>query len=65
VVLVISHLVLDLITHSKDIAVAPFIKGPKFGLGLYAKYPIVASFWRLGMVLCAGGFIKVVGLCSP
>jgi len=39
---VISHLVLDLITHSKDIAVAPFIKGPKFGLGLYAKHPIVA-----------------------
>ena len=39
---VISHLILDLITHSNDIAIAPFIKGPKFGLGLYAGYPIVA-----------------------
>jgi membrane-bound metal-dependent hydrolase YbcI (DUF457 family) len=45
---VISHLVLDLITHSKDIAVAPFIKGPKFGLGLYAKYPIVAFILEIG-----------------
>jgi hypothetical protein len=42
---VISHLILDLITHSSDIAIAPFIKSPKFGLGLYAKYPIVASCW--------------------
>ena len=39
---VVSHLVLDLITHSRDVATAPFIKGPKFGLGLYAKYPMVA-----------------------
>jgi len=45
---VISHLVLDLITHSKDIAVAPFIRGPKFGLGLYAKYPIVAFILEIG-----------------
>jgi len=49
---VISHLILDLITHSNDIVVAPFIKSPKFGIGLYAKYPIVA-------------FTKVAGLCSP
>jgi membrane-bound metal-dependent hydrolase YbcI (DUF457 family) len=45
---VISHLVLDLITHSKDIAVAPFIKGPKFGLGLYAKYPFIAFILEIG-----------------
>ncbi len=45
---VISHLVLDLITHSKDIAIAPFIKGPKFGLGLYAKYPIIAFILEIG-----------------
>jgi hypothetical protein len=45
---VISHLVLDLITHSDDIVIAPFIKGPKFGLGLYAKYPIVAFILEIG-----------------
>jgi len=45
---VISHLVLDLMTHSKDIAIAPAIKGPKFGLGLYAKYPMVAFILEIG-----------------
>ena len=45
---VISHLVLDLITHSKDIAIAPVVKGPKFGLGLYAKYPMVAFILEIG-----------------
>jgi hypothetical protein len=45
---VISHLVLDLITHSRDIAIAPGIKGPKFGLGLYAKYPMVAFILEIG-----------------
>ena len=45
---VISHLVLDLMTHSKDIAIAPVIKGPKFGLGLYAKYPMVAFILEIG-----------------
>jgi len=44
----ISHLILDLITHSNDIVIAPFIKGPKFGLGLYAKYPIVAFILEIG-----------------
>jgi LexA-binding, inner membrane-associated putative hydrolase len=42
---IVSHLVLDLITHSRDMAIAPFIKGPKFGLGLYANLP-VPSFWK-------------------
>ncbi len=45
---VISHLILDLITHSSDIVIAPFIKSPKFGLGLYAKYPIVAFILEIG-----------------
>ncbi len=45
---VISHLILDLITHSNDIVVAPFIKSPKFGLGLYAKYPMVAFILEIG-----------------
>jgi len=45
---VISHLILDLITHSNDIAIVPFLKGPKLGLGLYAKYPMVAFFLEIG-----------------
>jgi membrane-bound metal-dependent hydrolase YbcI (DUF457 family) len=45
---IISHLILDLITHSKDIVIAPFIRSPKFGLGLYAKYPIVAFMLEIG-----------------
>jgi len=50
---VISHLILDLITHSNDIGIAPFVKGPKFGLGLYAKYPIVAFVLEIGYgILC-------------
>ncbi len=45
---VISHLILDLITHSHDIGIAPFVKGPKLGLGLYAKYPMVAFVLEIG-----------------
>ncbi len=45
---VISHLVLDLITHSRDVVIAPFVNGPKLGLGLYAKYPMVALVLEIG-----------------
>src|SRR5215510_4167445 len=33
---VLSHLILDLITHAPDIQIAPGINQPKFGLGLYS-----------------------------
>ncbi len=45
---IISHLVLDLITHGNDIALAPFCKGPKIGLGLYEKYPMAAFILETG-----------------
>ena len=45
---IISHLILDLITHSKDMVIAPLMKSPKFGLGLYAKYPVVAFIVEIG-----------------
>jgi hypothetical protein len=45
---VISHLILDLITHSKDMVIAPSMKSPKIGLGLYAKYPVVAFILEIG-----------------
>lgn len=48
-----SHLILDLITHDRDIPVAPFIKGPKLGLGLYARLPVPAFFVEIGYgLLC-------------
>jgi hypothetical protein len=36
------------ITHSNDVGIVPFVKGPKSGLGLYAKYPIVAFVLEIG-----------------
>ena len=37
-----SHLVLDLISHARDIALAPISDSKKFGVGLYEKKPVVA-----------------------
>lgn len=37
-----SHLVLDLISHARDIALAPFARRVKFGLGLYESKPTIA-----------------------
>ena len=39
---VLSHLVLDLVTHAPDISIAPGVNQPKFGLGLYSAAPVVA-----------------------
>jgi hypothetical protein len=36
------HLVLDLISHAHDIALAPYLDAGKSGLGLYEKKPVVA-----------------------
>lgn len=36
-----SHLVLDLVTHARDIVLAPGLASPKFGLGLYDTAPLV------------------------
>ena len=50
---VLSHLLLDLITHSRDIALAPFLNGPKFGLGLYSRLPVHAFLLEIGYgVVC-------------
>jgi hypothetical protein len=38
---VVSHIVLDLLTHTQDIAAAPFAGSPRFGLGLY-DVPLLA-----------------------
>jgi membrane-bound metal-dependent hydrolase YbcI (DUF457 family) len=44
---VVSHLILDLATHAPDIAIAPGMAEPKFGLGLYSAAPLLAFFIEL------------------
>lgn len=41
-----SHLVLDLISHARDIVIAPVLDGRKFGMGLYEK-PAVAFVFEM------------------
>jgi hypothetical protein len=69
-----SHLVLDLITHSRDMAIAPFINGPKFGLGLYANLPVpafvleivygTACWWIYGGSIALLGVILLFNLAN-
>ena len=45
---IVSHLVLDLLSHARDIAVAPFIRSTKkLGVGLYEK-PVAAFVLEIG-----------------
>jgi hypothetical protein len=39
---IVSHLVLDLLTHAHDIALAPGLAAPMLGLGLYDSAPLTA-----------------------
>ena len=39
---IVSHLVLDLLTHAPDIALWPGLVSPKLGAGLYGGTPLVA-----------------------
>jgi hypothetical protein len=50
---VASHLVLDLATHNRDIALAPLLNGPEYGTQLYGRLPLAAFLLELGFgVLC-------------
>ncbi len=50
---VVSHLVLDLATHDRDIALAPLLDGPEYGTRLYGQLPLAAFLLELGFgVLC-------------
>ena len=44
---IVSHLVLDLVTHGRDIAIAPGFDYLKLGLGLYSAFPLIAFFLEL------------------
>jgi len=49
---VCSHLVLDLITHTRDIEIIPFLNWPELGSGLYGM-PLAAFCLEMGYsVLC-------------
>lgn len=48
---VLSHLVLDLLTHARDIAVAPRMP-IMLGAGLYGRSPMAAFFVELGFGIC-------------
>lgn len=50
---IVSHLVLDLITHNGDIALAPFVGVGRYGTYLYAAAPAAAFVLELGFgLLC-------------
>jgi hypothetical protein len=47
-----SHLVLDLISHARDIVIAPFLAGRRFGLGLYEKPAVAFVFETVYGIFC-------------
>ncbi len=47
-----SHLVLDLISHARDIVIAPFLERRKFGLGLYETPPVAFVFETIYGIFC-------------
>lgn len=47
-----SHLVLDLISHARDIVIAPFLDSRKFGLGLYEKPAFAFVFETIYGIFC-------------
>jgi membrane-bound metal-dependent hydrolase YbcI (DUF457 family) len=49
---VFSHLVLDLISHARDIVIAPFLDSRKFGLGLYEKPAFAFVFETIYGIFC-------------
>lgn len=50
---VFSHIVLDLLVHAPDIAIAPFFDGDKYGTGFYSNMPLAAlGFETLFGVFC-------------
>ena len=60
-----SHIVLDLISHARDIVITPFLKGKKLGLGLYNKPAVAFVFETLYGVFCwwiYGGSIWLFGI---
>jgi membrane-bound metal-dependent hydrolase YbcI (DUF457 family) len=50
---ILSHLLLDLLTHNGDIALGPFPDAPHYGTFLYGRMPLMAFLLELGYgLLC-------------
>jgi hypothetical protein len=47
-----SHLVLDLISHARDIAIAPIPSSKKLGVGLYEKPMVAFAFETIYGIFC-------------
>ncbi len=47
-----SHLALDLVSHARDIAIAPYLGTRKYGLGLYDKPAVAFVFETIYGVFC-------------
>jgi hypothetical protein len=47
-----SHLALDLISHARDINIAPFLDTAKFGLGLYERPTLAFVFETIYGIFC-------------
>jgi hypothetical protein len=47
-----SHLVLDLISHARDVVIIPFWANRKFGLGLYDRPPVAFVFETIYGIFC-------------
>jgi hypothetical protein len=58
---IVSHLILDLVTHGHDIVLWPGLASPKLGLGLYATAPMIA----FGVELIYGTFCWYVYRGGP
>jgi hypothetical protein len=60
---ILSHLLLDLVTHNGDIALGPFDGAPKYGTFLYGRLDRLRFWWNWPTGLCAGGSSAAVRLC--
>jgi hypothetical protein len=45
---IVSHVLLDLVVHARDIQLAPGLLEPKLGLGLYQSAPLIAFMLEFG-----------------
>jgi len=50
---ILSHILLDILMHEKDIALSPFAAQPAYGLGII-RYPVIdfAIEWAYGIACC-------------
>lgn len=65
---IVSHVLLDMLVHAPDIALAPFFGGEKYGTGLYANLPPLAlaveTFWGVFCWWVYRGNWKLLGLMA-